>query len=100
MQSFCALQCTAIPLTLKPKCTLCRAVPCHAADACIGEPIMVEGATWDVNQDYETAYVQCDGPYGDNYYARPKLGYTKQIGGYCHLMCEVSKAMAVILAAK
>jgi hypothetical protein len=61
---------------------------------------MVQGSTWEVDQEEDTAYVQCDGPYGDNLYARPKLGYTKQIGGYCQLQCEVRQAMAVVMASK
>lgn len=53
---------------------------------------MVQGPTWEVDASLvnptENAYVQCSGPLGDNNYARPKLGYTKQIGGYCQLHCE------------
>jgi hypothetical protein len=70
-----------------------------STDGCIGHPIMVQGPTWDVDAPLdnptENAYVQCSGPLGDNNYARPKLGYTKQIGGYCQLHCEVSRMVCV-----
>lgn len=62
---------------------------------------MVQGPTWDVDAPLdnptENAYVQCSGPLGDNNYARPKLGYTKQIGGYCQLHCEVSKTARPVI---